>query len=207
MQFALNLGTIFFMKSAFALFTMVILLSCNGQKDKISPESIGNNQVALVKLANSPAFNQSFTEVMDAYFELKNNFIAEKDSGIAQSSRALMKAADSLKLNELKADSNLVLTARTYSEGISAELVGLLGEKDLLAKRRSFQMVSDQLYDLIRTVQYDQLTLYHAYCGNAFDDQGAYWISKPQDLLNPYLPKAATPCCEIKDTIKMGKLP
>ena len=137
MQFALNLGTKFFMKSAFALFTIVMLLSCNGQKDKVTPESIGNNQVALVKLANSPAFNQSFTEVMDAYFELKNNFIAEKDSGIAQSSRALMKAADSLKLNELK----------------------------------------------------------------------AYWISKPQDLLNPYLPKAATPCCEIKDTIKMGKLP
>jgi Cu(I)/Ag(I) efflux system membrane fusion protein len=185
---------------------MAILLSCNGQKDKITPESIGNSQVALVKLDNSHAFNQSFNEVMNAYFELKNNFIAEKDSGIAQSSRALIRAADSLKLNELKADSNLVLTARTYSEGISAELIGLLGEKDLLAKRRSFQMVSDQLYDLIRTVQYDQLTLYHAYCGNAFDDQGAYWISKPEDLLNPYIPNTSTTCCEIKDTIKIGKL-
>lgn len=181
-------------------------MSCNGQKDKITPESIGSKQEALTKLTNSPAFNKSFNEVLNAYFDLKNNFIAEKDSGIAQSSRALMKAADSLKLNELKADSSLILTARTYSEGISAELIGLLGEKDLLAKRRSFQMVSDQLYDLIRTVQYDQITLYHAYCGNAFDDQGAYWISKPQELQNPYLPHATTPCCEIKDTIKIAQL-
>lgn len=194
------------MKSAIALLIMVVLLSCNGQKDKITPESIGSKQLALTKLTNSPAFNKSFNEVLEAYFELKNSFIAEKDSGIAQSSRALMIAADSLKLNELKADSNLILTARTYSEGISAELIGLLGEKDLLAKRRSFQMVSDQLYDLIRTVQYDQITLYHAYCGNAFDDQGAYWISKPQDLKNPYIPNAASPCCEIKDTIKIGQL-
>lgn len=194
------------MKSAIAVLIMVILLSCNGQKDKIKPESIGSKQLALTKLTNSPAFNKSFNELLEAYFELKNNFIAEKDSGIAQSSRTLMMAADSLKLNELKADSNLILTARTYSEGISAELIGLLGEKDLLAKRRSFQMVSDQLYDLIRTVQYDQKTLYHAYCGNAFDDQGAYWICMPLDLKNPYIPKVTSPCCDIKDTIKIGQV-
>jgi Cu(I)/Ag(I) efflux system membrane fusion protein len=194
------------MKSAIALLSIVILLSCNGQKDKITPESIGNSQMALSKKANSPAFNKSFSQVLNAYFELKSNFNAEKDSGIAQSSRLLMKAADSLKLNELSADSNLILTARTYSEGISAELIGLLGEKDILAKRKSFQMVSDQFYDLIRTVQYDQITLYHAYCGNAFDDQGAYWICKPEDLKNPYLPNVATPCCEIKDTIKVAQL-
>ena len=184
---------------------MVILLSCNGQKDKITPESIGSKQVALVKLTNSAAFNQSFGEVLSAYFALKSGFIAEKDSSIAQSARALMLAADSLKLSELKADSSLVLTARTYSEGISSELIGLLGERDLLAKRRSFQMVSDQLYDLIRTVQYDQITLYHAFCANAFDDQGAYWLSKPTDNLNPYIPKSSTPCFEVKDTIFIGK--
>lgn len=193
------------MKSAIALIIMAVLLSCTGQNDKIPQESKGSNQVALTKLKNSAAFNASFNEVLEAYFSLKNNFIAEKDSGIAQSSRALMRAADSLKLNELKADSNLIITARTYSEGISAELIGLLGEKDLLAKRRSFQMVCDQLYDLIRTVQYDQTLLYHAYCANAFDDQGAYWLTKPQDEKNPYIPHAATACYEIKDTIKLGQ--
>lgn len=193
------------MKSAIALIIVAVLLSCSGQNDKITQELKGSNQVALTKLKNSAAFNASFNEVMEAYFSLKNNFIAEKDSGIAQSSRALMRAADSLKLNELKADSNLIITARTYSEGISAELIGLLGEKDLLAKRRSFQMVSDQLYDLIRTVQYDQTLLYHAYCGNAFDDQGAYWLTKPQDEKNPYIPHAAKACYEIKDTIKLGQ--
>jgi Cu(I)/Ag(I) efflux system membrane fusion protein len=189
------------MKSLFRLFIVVILLSCNSQNDKIAPES-GLKQVALFKSANSPAFNNSFKELIEAYWELKEAFIAEKDSGIAQSARAMIITADSLQLSELKADSNLIFTARTYSEGISSELIGLLGEKEMLSKRRSFQMISDQLYDLIRTVQYDQMLLLHAYCNNAFDDQGAYWICKPQELKNPYLPKSSTTCCEIKDSIQ-----
>jgi Cu(I)/Ag(I) efflux system membrane fusion protein len=191
------------MKSQFSLFILVILLSCNNQNDKNAPES-GQKQVALTKSANSPAFNNSFKELMNAYWGLKEAFIAEKDSSIAQSARAMMVTADSLKLYELKADSILIFTARTYSEGISSELMGLLGEKDMLSKRRSFQMVSDQLYDLIRTVQYDQLLLLHAYCNNAFDDQGAYWICLPEELKNPYLPKSTTNCCEIKDSIQLG---
>jgi Cu(I)/Ag(I) efflux system membrane fusion protein len=191
------------MKSLFGLLILLILLSCNSQNDKIAPESVPK-QMALAKSANTPAFNASFKELINAYWGLKENFVAEKDSGIAQSARAMILAADSLKINELKADSNLVSTARTYSEGISAELIGLLGETEMLSKRRSFQMVSDQLYDLIRTVQYDQMLLLHAYCNNAFDDQGAYWICLPQELQNPYLPMNATKCCEIKDTIHIG---
>jgi Cu(I)/Ag(I) efflux system membrane fusion protein len=193
------------MKSLFGLFILVILLSCNSQNDKIAPET-GTKQMALAKSANSLAFNNSFRELINAYWGLKQNFIAEKDSGVAQSARVMMQAADSLKLFELKADSNLIFTARTYSEGISAELKGLLGEKEMLSKRRSFQMVSDQLYDLIRTVQFDQMLLLHAYCPNAFVDQGAYWICKPEDLKNPYLSNSSANCCEIKDTIQTGSI-
>ncbi len=182
---------------------MVVLWSCNGQNDKIAPESSVPKQMALVKLANSPAFNKSFKVLLNAYWGLKESFIVEKDSAIAQSARTMILAADSLKLNELKADSNLIFTARTYSEGISSELIGLIGEKEILSKRRSFQMVSDQLYDLIRTVQYNQELLYHAYCNNAFDDQGAYWICLPNETQNPYLPKSTKTCCEIKDTIQL----
>ena len=192
------------MKSLIGLFLLLILWSCNGQNDKISPDSTAPRQFALVKSPNSIAFNNSFKELLNAYWGLKESVIAEKDSAMNQSARAMIQAADSLKLNEIKADSNLIFTARTYSEGISSELIGLIGEKEMLSKRRSFQMVSDQLYDLIRTVQYDQALLFHAYCNNAFDDQGAYWICLPNDTQNPYLPKNAKTCCEIKDTIPLG---
>jgi hypothetical protein len=120
---------------------------------------------------------------------------------IYPAAKSLMVSADSLKLGELKADSNIVNTARIYSQGISSELKGLLGEKDLEAKRKSFQMVSDQLYDLIRTVRYDQAIVYHDYCPMAFNDQGANWLSNTAGIRNPYIPKKMITCGEVKDSI------
>lgn len=168
------------------------------QKEGIS----GNNGKKMLQTsANSSAFNQSFDSLLIAYLQLKDQLGAEKDSGIAQATRALILASDSLKLSELKADDDLVQTAFSYSDGISSEAQGLLGENNILSKRRSFQMISDQLFDLIRTVQYSQKLLYRFYCDKAFEDQGAYWISDQNSMNNPYQPMSKAPCGEIKDTI------
>jgi Cu(I)/Ag(I) efflux system membrane fusion protein len=180
---------------------ILVFCACSNQNEQKLNEN-EQKMPAIVIGNNSDAFNTSFRIVLNNYFNLQDQLVAEKDSGIAQSARALIMASDSLKVDELKADSNLINTARTYSDGISAELKGLLGETELISKRRSFQMVSDQLYDLIRTVQYNQQVLYHMYCDKAFDDQGAYWISDKTEIKNPYLSQKATQCGEIKDTIK-----
>lgn len=190
------------MRQFLACFMVLFLVSCSYQNEKKEVD-LGKKQVALLRKANSKAFNESFNYLLKAYFNLKDQFIAEKDTGIAQTARLLMLASDSLQLSQLQfqGDSNLINTAKTYTEGISAEIQGLLREKDLSAKRRSFQMISDQLYDLIRTVQYNQIVLFHYYCANSFDDQGAYWISQISDGKNPYSPKLNTPCAEIRDTL------
>jgi Cu(I)/Ag(I) efflux system membrane fusion protein len=50
---------------------------------------------------------------------------------------------------------------------------GIIGEKDLEAKRKEFQMISEAMYDLTRTIRYDQQKIYHQYCPMAFNDAGA----------------------------------
>jgi Cu(I)/Ag(I) efflux system membrane fusion protein len=191
------------MRQFLACFMVLFLVSCSYQNEKQQVESTTKQQ-AFLKTTNSNAFNESFKSLLNAYFNLKDQFIAEKDSGVNQSARLLKLASDSLQLTQLQGDSNLINTAKTYTEGISAEIQGLLGEKDFSAKQRSFQMVSDQLYDLIRIVQYNQMVLFHYFCPSSFDDQGAYWISQIPDGKNPYSPKLKTPCAEIRDTISFS---
>ncbi len=152
---------------------------------------------------NSEAFNQSFSELLANYFSLKDNFITENDTAIAQYAKKLMVAADSLKINELKADSALISTANTYAMGISSEIKGLLGETSMVEKRREFQLVGDQLYDLIKTVRYDKALIYHDFCPMAFNEQGAFWLSNSAEIRNPYIPKKMITCGEIKDTIDL----
>lgn len=203
--FALNLGTKFFvMRTILPSFVLLLLFSCqSGDRDTKAPAAAIPAQAALAQSANSEAFNKSFSELLAAYYALKDAFIAEKDSGITQASRRMMMAADSLLLDELKADTNVIATARTYSMGISAELKGLLGEAKITDQRRSFQLVGEQLYDLIRTVHYDGQVIYHFYCSEAFSDQGATWLSNSIEVRNPFIPKKMLNCGELKDTIDM----
>lgn len=187
------------------LFCLFLLssLACN-QPAQNSGATGTNGDKNIEEPGQTVAFNQSFAKVLNAYLALKDQLVAEQDSGIAQATRALIIASDSLKLSELKADSSLIQTAFSYSDGISSEAQGLLGENNLVSKRRSFQMISDQFYDLIRTVHYKEQTLYRFYCDKAFEDQGAFWISTQQSISNPYLPKSNAPCGEIRDTIPLS---
>lgn len=187
------------MKQYFLYASLVVLAACSSTEQKTQTPDIP--QAPLGKSANSDAFNQSFGKVMGSYYLLKDNFITEQDVQIRQAAQRLMGVVDSLPLTELKADSAIITTARTYTEGISAELKGLLGEKNIEAQRKSFQMVSDQLYDLIRTVQYDRAVVYHDFCPMAFNEQGANWLSYSSEIQNPYLPKKMLTCGEVKDSI------
>jgi hypothetical protein len=183
----------------YLLYSLILVLAaCKSGDEKAKEPEIP--QGPLTKSANSEAFNQSFGQLMKMYYELKEDFIYENDK-ISTHATSLMAATDSLKLAELKGDSMIISTAKMYAEGISSEIKGLQGEKTLEGKRKSFQMISDQLYDLVRTVRYDRSVIYHDYCPMAFNDQGANWLSNTRDIRNPYIPKKMINCGEVKDSI------
>ena len=182
---------------------LLLLAACGSGDQKVKLQN--QVQTPLKRSANPDAFNRSFGKVMADYYSLKDNFVAENDTAINESAKNMIISVDSIRLDELKGDTNIVATARTYTQGISSELQGLLGEKDREEKRKSFQMVGEQLYDLIRTVQYDQAIVYHNFCPMAFNDQGANWLSNSRDIKNPYIPKKMLTCGEIKDSIDFRK--
>lgn len=158
----------------------------------------------MAKSQNSEAFNTSFKNLLDNYFNLKDGLYKSKDTAAATvntSATALISSADSLKLSELKADEAIISTAKTFVDGISSEAKGLVGEKVLENKRKSFQMISDNLYNLIRTVKYDREVAYYQYCPMAFNDQGAYWLSRESDIKNPYFGPKMPTCGEVRETL------
>jgi hypothetical protein len=199
------------MKKLLIYLPFAALLAC-GQKDE---EATGNPQpdtkAALAKSQNSEAFNASFQKMLNDYFNLKDAFVRSKDSGkttaavidpaVDASATALVTSADSMKLSELKADEAIISTAKTFVEGISSEAKGLVGEKNLENKRKSFQMISDNLYNLIRTVKYDREVAYYQYCPMAFNDQGAYWLSRESEIKNPYFGSKMLTCGETRETL------
>ncbi len=185
----------------FLLFSLVFI-SCSND-DATKPPTT-EPQKALGQSANSDSFNTSFNAVLAAYYELKNAFIKEDINVINNSSNILIASAAVLKLNELKADSLIVNTAKLYTQNLQDELIGLIKESDLENKRKSFQIITNDVYDLIRTVKYDRAKIYLQHCPMAFKNKGADWLSNSSEIENPYLPKMMLDCGVIKDSVNFN---
>ena len=128
--------------------------------------------------------------MLNSYFSLKTALVNWDTIAINSSAETLIKLSEKVAYNELKADTTIIATAKSFSESVIAEAEGLIGESTIENKRRSFYTLSENLYNLLRTVQYDQQIIYHDKCPMAFNDsEEAYWLTNSREIVNPYLGK------------------
>jgi hypothetical protein len=171
----------------------------NKPEEKDSPLAISSK---------SSAFNRSVTQVMNSYYLLSDGFADGDTSLISESARNLDKLIDSIHFDQFKADSAIIQTAVSLAQSMKGEIAGLQGETVMEQKRREFNMITDQLYSLVRTISYDGSIIYHIRCSAAFSDSTeAYWLSPTNKIINPYLGKNnKSDCCEVIDSIHFSGL-
>ncbi|HEX3767091.1 MAG TPA: DUF3347 domain-containing protein, partial [Puia sp.] len=144
--------------------------------------------------------------VLTAYFELSEAFFNNDTSRISDAAKNLSVTVDSIRFDQFKADSSLILTAVSVAQSIPAEIAGLVGEKTMEQKKREFNMITADLYSLVRAVKYDGNVLYYMSCATAFaDSTEGDWLSKSTIISNPYTGKnnpGSADCGEIRDSLR-----
>jgi hypothetical protein len=163
----------------------------------------------LAVSSKTSAFNRSFAAVLDSYYQLSAGFAAADSSGIAISAQKLHTAIDSIRFDQFKADTAIVQTAISLAQSIPGEITGLQGEKSMEQKKREFNMITEDLYSLVRVVKYDGSIIYHMSCATAFADSTAGdWLSATNNIVNPYAGKndpgnkdKSPDCGEVKDSL------
>lgn len=156
---------------------------------------------------NSGSFNESFSQLLQSYFSLKDAFIESDTVKVNAAAGGLMQYADSLHVNEIKGDSSgtITETAKIFSATISSSAQALAAEKGIEDKRKEFETLSDALWNLTRTVRFDKQTVYYVYCPMALDNKGAYWLSDKKEIRNPYFGSKMLNCGEIADSVHYSK--
>lgn len=186
-------------------FILIIILFTACKNSKSNTEDVkAAEAVKPVVAAHSDAFNTSFANILNSYYALRDGLIADDTAAANKSAVTLIQSSDALNLDELKSidTSNIIIsTAKTYTGGISSESKGLIGETDIEAKRKSFQMISAGLFDLVRTVRFDKEKVYLLNCPMAFDNTGADWLSNSTEIKNPYFGKKMLTCGSVKDSV------
>ncbi len=198
------------MKKAFLLIVVLALALGITYLVLHKSDSDGNKAVekdpALLVGSKTSAFNRSIAGVLTVYFELSDAFFNSDTSRISAAAKNLSVAVDSIRFDQFKADSSLILTAVSVAQSIPPEIAGLLGEKTMEQKKREFNMITADLYSLVRAIKYDGNVIYYMSCATAFaDSTEGDWLSKTTDISNPYSGKnnPGTPGCgEIKDSLR-----
>jgi hypothetical protein len=189
-----------------AVFLIARPFFCNSD-DKSTDKTADSRQQPLSISQNTDVFNLSFTQLLNAYNDLKNALVASDTGKASAAALALRTAVDSLKLNEIKGDStgDIKLNAQSFTGTITGSAQALVAEKELKNKRKEFEIIADAIWNLTRTVRYTGQKLYWQFCPMAFDNKGAYWMSYEREIKNPYFGNEMLNCGSIEDSLDYSK--
>ncbi|MCO5725385.1 DUF3347 domain-containing protein [Robiginitalea marina] len=175
-----------FKKAIFLVFFLVLGSCGEGQKATPSNSGAGEKAGGEMPAEAGVAFSE---ETVEALFR---NYLALRDALVASDFENARHAVLSMKSQGLEAFPEIRETVGKLAEGT-----------DLQQLRTHFQPLSIQLSPILQE-SLQSGTIYKQYCPMAFENQGAFWYSESQDILNPYYGSAMLRCGKVEETISRG---
>jgi len=184
-------------------------------KDKPS----GPKPEGLTVSKHSNSFNESMSKALDSYYILTESFVNWDTLKINTSLADLKTSVDSLRIHEMEKDSAIYPTVQSQWESIKAEISGMEADTSLYERREDLNMLSQQLFDLLRIVKYDAAKVFYQECPMALNnhESSAFWLSansETKSRRNPYLGlhdpkygKAMLTCGQTRDSINFATAP
>lgn len=191
---------------ALLICTMLGAASCNSEtEEKKDAEVSQPEQPALPPQSKLDEANtQRLMNVVSRYYDLKDALVATNPVRADVGAKALLGSATDFS-EYVKADSVNATILQPYLDTIINGSNTILAEvKDSTTERKriAFEHVSNAMYGLLRAADLKNANVYRQYCPMAFNDKGAYWLSRETEIRNPYFGKKMLECGEVTDTLK-----
>ena len=137
--------------------------------------------------------------VYDNYFALKDALVSSNSATAAAKATALSSAIEKIEMGKLDAKTHTVWM--NVMNKIQSDSKSISSSKDLAVQRKHFTTLSKDMYSLMKT---SNLTteVYYQFCPMANDGKGANWLSKENEVRNPYYGSAMMSCGKTVETIK-----
>jgi hypothetical protein len=153
-----------------------------------TPKEEGPKQQPLSVSKHTDSFNVAVNKVLTSYYALTNDFVNWDSVAVSNHASDLKANLEAVNFDELKKDTIIHQTAVTFIDASKGELETILQPADLTTKRHALNNLSDNMYNLLRTIHYDRSKIYLQECPMAFNDtEPGVWLSKTDAVQNPYL--------------------
>ena len=164
-----------------------------------------NNQMNMLQVNESevtydsdPEFKEQLQAVFSAYLPVKDALIESDVNTAARKAEKLQKAINEVDMKLVKDEAHMEWMKDLSILKKSTE--GIQNETDLEKARMMLSPLSDQLFHSLKKYQVE-VGGYRQYCPMAFDN-GAFWLSDSDKILNPYFGDAMLTCGNVEEELK-----
>lgn len=156
-------------------------------KGPAAPPSAANMAVTVSKYGEG--FTSAMETALQQYYRLSEALVNWDSTSITSSADSLLQHLNKVPMDAVRKDSIIYQTAFVNLDAARTDLQKLAARaENMESRRRSFHSFSQNMYDLLRTLQYDGSKVYLQECPMAFNDtEPGTWLSAQREIRNPYL--------------------
>jgi copper chaperone CopZ len=157
-----------------------------------------NHDHSATQTNEAPKISQ-LDAVYENYFSLKDALVKTDGIIASASAKELVASINAVKMSDLKMDIHMVWMK--VLENLKKDAIAISESTDAKKQRGSFNALSKSIYELLKVSKSDE-TVYYQFCPMANDGKGANWLSKENNIKNPYFGSIMLSCGKVLETIK-----
>ena len=148
--------------------------------------------------------SKKFKEQLKVVF---NEYINLKDALVKEDSKSTSTSASTLLNNLTKVDMKLLSDNKAHNHWMSLEkeikssATSISETSDIKVQRDHFKHLSSHLINAVQLFGVNE-KVYVEFCPMADNNNGAFWLSKEEKVINPYFGEAMLTCGEVKQIIE-----
>jgi membrane fusion protein, copper/silver efflux system len=147
----------------------------------------------------SEQFKNQLAALLDPYIKLKNALVATDSKTAANEAKALSTAFGKINMTLLKPVAHDVWMP--LHADLKKSIENVIKSQDVEEQRKSFSIITNTYFKAINTFKLSGLDAYYQFCPMAFNDKGGFWISKSDEIENPYFGSKMMRCGEVVQEI------
>lgn len=148
----------------------------------------------------SKDFQNQLKVVFNNYIELKNALVKDDSNKVIVESKRLLDNLSKVDMKLLK-NNEAHNHWMSFEKEIKASAAAISNTSKITGQRAFFKSLSSDLTNAIEVFGINE-KVYHQFCPMADNNNGAYWLSKEEKVINPYFGDVMLTCGEVKQVIE-----
>ncbi|HSB92149.1 MAG TPA: DUF3347 domain-containing protein [Flavitalea sp.] len=203
MKTKLNLSTLLIVLA-------IVLTNCSGKKDEAKSEVASHGMHASENKAPLDASKPQFTVSVDFQKQLAavfTSYVSLKDAFVSSDATKVKTEAASTQTTLASVDMKLIdgpahQDWMNYLSGLESSLKEIQATDDIETQRKAFSTLSDNLYKSVKAFGLGGATAYYEFCPMAFNNEGGFWLSNEDKILNPYFGDKMLTCGSVTEKLQ-----